>query len=203
MWNNQTSFNIIIPQNKDNSEISTERKKQLLKDLTSITSADINKLWEAIDQVETIRKKREIYSNKQDVDNDERCSEERTLFIREYILRLWMSLAKRDPIGYVKWKPIFLWILWNKIQIYHDYDCIWKYFDDIYSLQDDENGGDKYVFSYDWVPVLAWRKDGKEIIIYGDKEIEVNGEYHESISETIVQIINYKIKENIHKKEMQ
>ena len=143
-----------------------------------------------------IRKK---YKYTQDIDNTERCSEERTMFIREFILDLWFELRKRDPIGFVSWKAIFLWEKWHKTAVFFDYDIIGRWMDDIFILQDDQNGGDKYVFSYDWTPVLAWRKDGKNIIIYWDQEIAVNGEYHGSISETIIQIVNYKINKDKHK----
>ena len=172
--NKKFKFNIIIPQDKNSLSSSTNSKDDILRDLQGISDEDIGALWDLKDITEEAQEEKEQYKDKQNIDNTERCSEEHVLFVKEFILRQWFQLVERDPLWFVKWKPIFICRFWNKIYIFFDYDLIWKDFDVIYSMEDDEDGGEKGVFSYKWVPVLCGKKEGKDIIIYWNQELEFN-----------------------------
>jgi hypothetical protein len=173
MKNTSNTFNIIIPKKWESPLESSNKKDEILKNLKGISTEDIDSIWEEIDSWLEARKEERKKEEFQEIkDEEERCSEEHVLAIREFLLRLWFQLFDWDPLAFVKGKPVFIWTRWNKFFVFHDYDCICKDIDWLWCMKDEETDMYVNVINVEWKPTLVVKIWYEDIIIWGEDQID-------------------------------
>lgn len=175
MEKRELKCNIIIPQDKDFS-VSSKSRKEILENLKSITSEEIDTIWKAVNQIKNSKKEVPAKGENKTIKNNERPSEEHLMAIREFILRIWLKLSYENPLTFVNWEPIFLWRSESKKKwyVFFGYNIIWKNLDNLYSFKNSNKTTSGLVYDFNGTPILIWIRGDDYFIINWDVEIKIN-----------------------------
>ena len=167
------NYSIIIPKKWNSASVTSQSKEELLDNLKSISSEDINTISEEITTSLT-NKKEEPETQKIEENSPkekESYSEEHLLMVREFLLRLGYTILNKDPI-FVAWKPIFVCKRWEKITVYSEFDKIADNIEKIHIFKDSDKA--LAFIEVAWKPTFIARIWYENIIFWWNDQIDAD-----------------------------